>query len=657
LSAAVGAALLASLRHRARSLGDYLDTLLVESGGANTGLRSVLQLFVQYSRAVQSQAAQLTDDPDPAGTLLALFAHLREVEDLADSFFARGHAIHVPRSLVAAVRRELQDLGLGSREPVLVLGPPQNFETFVDDLHDYLFARLDLVEQPPEPKSVAVITLPYMEGTRALWQPVTVGHEVAHLAVAEDDVVTGLQTDKWIDQSLVDRSLEPQPDWLHERGNPLQQVRTALRLWVTEILCDLQALRRWGPAGAAAVAEFLISIGAYDHSSDSHPPGWLRIHCLMESLGSDAVGLEPAVEAWRPFAAPPSANVEVPLVTLLSHQIQEHLQGLREAAEQLPGEPYDWRSREEVVSHIRNRLSVGIPGAERVGDCDVTPQDVVNAGWLARAGAAAEMDSEPQAQVLQTLDDLVSKALDTLDFLSLWNRAVSDAAPLHPEPAAAPPTRENQSSPTGRTFHGAVLSAQAIEARLDESSAGGSCHEGKTLTVTPRMKGAAQGTGLDVRLSTQFIVFRRSSTATFDALDTSQSPQNMQEWVEKEWGGQFILHPGELVLAATLEYIVMPSDLTAQVITRSSYGRLGLLSATAVQVHPHFKGCLTLELVNLGQMPLTLAPGERVAQLVFQAVAPPATPPWQKYEFPVGPQFSRVGSDPDVATLLKMRQQ
>lgn len=91
----------------------------------------------------------------------------------------------------------------------------------------------------------------------------------------------------------------------------------------------------------------------------------------------------------------------------------------------------------------------------------------------------------------------------------------------------------------------------------------------------------------------------------------------MQSLIRKGWGESFYLHPGELVLAATLEYIVMPADLTAQVITRSSYGRLGLLSATAVQVHPDFHGCLTLELVNLGEMPLAITPGERVAQLMF----------------------------------------
>ena len=82
----------------------------------------------------------------------------------------------------------------------------------------------------------------------------------------------------------------------------------------------------------------------------------------------------------------------------------------------------------------------------------------------------------------------------------------------------------------------------------------------------------------------------------------------------------------------------------------------GLLSATAVQVQPRFTGCLTLELVNLGQMPLTLTPGERVAQLVFTKVHPPVDTVNAKYSYPTGPQFSRVATDPDLDVLRRIHQ-
>jgi deoxycytidine triphosphate deaminase len=55
-------------------------------------------------------------------------------------------------------------------------------------------------------------------------------------------------------------------------------------------------------------------------------------------------------------------------------------------------------------------------------------------------------------------------------------------------------------------------------------------------------------------------------------------------------GRSIHLHPNEMALGATLEYMALPPDLGAQVVTRSSYGRLGLITATAVQVHPYFHG-------------------------------------------------------------------
>ena len=111
------------------------------------------------------------------------------------------------------------------------------------------------------------------------------------------------------------------------------------------------------------------------------------------------------------------------------------------------------------------------------------------------------------------------------------------------------------------------------------------------------------------------------------------------------------------MLAATLKYVVMPPDLAGQVITRSSYGRLGLLSATAVQVHPRYSGCLTLELVNLGEVPMAITPGERVAQLMLWHTHPDSAdqPDDGKYRRPTGPVFSKIRSDRDADVLRGLR--
>lgn len=56
------------------------------------------------------------------------------------------------------------------------------------------------------------------------------------------------------------------------------------------------------------------------------------------------------------------------------------------------------------------------------------------------------------------------------------------------------------------------------------------------------------------------------------------------------------------------------------VVGRSTWGRLGLIVATAVGIHPGFAGSLTLELRNLGEAPITLFPVQTIAQLFFHQV-------------------------------------
>jgi deoxycytidine triphosphate deaminase len=300
---------------------------------------------------------------------------------------------------------------------------------------------------------------------------------------------------------------------------------------------------------------------------------------------------------------------------------------------------------------------------------------------------------------LDTLDKLVAKGLDTTDFLRLWHKYSVDDADLKPsrddaskesplkindggeeppvqagqQPTAAdvPPSNSSNDS-SSQPRHGnhapansdaraaghGVLSEVELRRRLELGRKPTQVSENvkQRLIVTPEVTLVISGASMDVRIGRGFITFRRSSTAAFDALSADQRPREMQEFVQKDWGGEFVLHPGELVLAATLEFMMLPGDLTAQVVTRSSYGRLGLLSATAVQVQPKFTGCLTLELVNLGQMPLTLTPGERVAQLVFTKVHPPVDTVDTKYSYPTGPQFSKVASDPDLDVLRQIHR-
>jgi dCTP deaminase len=88
----------------------------------------------------------------------------------------------------------------------------------------------------------------------------------------------------------------------------------------------------------------------------------------------------------------------------------------------------------------------------------------------------------------------------------------------------------------------------------------------------------------------------------------------------------FLLHPGKLALVPTLEWLVLPNDLQGIVTARSSWAREGLNIATATIVNPAYRGTVTLELANFGEIPIKLYPGLRIAQIAFYVLDPGRDP-------------------------------
>jgi len=92
------------------------------------------------------------------------------------------------------------------------------------------------------------------------------------------------------------------------------------------------------------------------------------------------------------------------------------------------------------------------------------------------------------------------------------------------------------------------------------------------------------------------------------------------ERYEIPFKSKFLLHPGSLALVPTLEWVALPNDLHGAVTAKSTWAREGLSIATATFVEPGYRGIITLELANLGEIPITLYPGLRLAQIAFATV-------------------------------------
>ena len=153
----------------------------------------------------------------------------------------------------------------------------------------------------------------------------------------------------------------------------------------------------------------------------------------------------------------------------------------------------------------------------------------------------------------------------------------------------------------------------------------------KRLVITPLLDPSSQidesAGAVDIRLGTKFIVPQRTHVPYLDVRDrdfNSKFPQAVES-VHVAFGECLTLHPGHFVLGSSLEYFRLPPDLSGYVVSRSSWGRLGLMVATAIGIHPGFFGVLCLELSNSAEVPIALYPGVTIAQVFFHKVMPDST--------------------------------
>jgi dCTP deaminase len=133
-------------------------------------------------------------------------------------------------------------------------------------------------------------------------------------------------------------------------------------------------------------------------------------------------------------------------------------------------------------------------------------------------------------------------------------------------------------------------------------------------------------TSVDLRLGRWFRSFKQSQNkSTVLAKFGMQSDENDYPAAQTRehfvpFGANFVLHPGRFVLGATLEWLRLPKTLSGYVTGKSSLGRHGLIIETAAGIHPSFSGCLTLELANVGEVPLEISPGMQICQLFLHRV-------------------------------------
>ena len=191
------------------------------------------------------------------------------------------------------------------------------------------------------------------------------------------------------------------------------------------------------------------------------------------------------------------------------------------------------------------------------------------------------------------------------------------------------------------------LSDGDIEQRIADGS----------IVIEPQpAEDAIAGISVDLRLDHRFRVFNNNSVTHLDLSgERAQLERDinriMSKEIEIEEGEALYIHPGELILGATMESVTVPDDLVGWLDGRSSLARLGLMvHVTAGRIDPGWQGQIVLEFYNNGKLPLALRPGMVICAMSFEMLSSPALRPYNKrenakYRDQKGATFSRIAKD------------
>lgn len=155
---------------------------------------------------------------------------------------------------------------------------------------------------------------------------------------------------------------------------------------------------------------------------------------------------------------------------------------------------------------------------------------------------------------------------------------------------------------------------------------------------------------VDFRLGNTFMVFEHSRFSYIDPRHP-QSIGDAMRTMHVEDDEQFIMQPGDFALASTKESLELPNDLLGRLEGRSSIARLGItVHSTAAVFEPGWIGTATMELSNLGRMPVALYPGMRICAFSFQTVSSPVMTQYRdkkgnKYAGQIDPRASQLSEE------------
>ncbi len=167
------------------------------------------------------------------------------------------------------------------------------------------------------------------------------------------------------------------------------------------------------------------------------------------------------------------------------------------------------------------------------------------------------------------------------------------------------------------------------------------------ISPAPDLSEQLGSCSIDLHLGNTFRIFNRSRYPYIDLKGKIDANEITKEVTVPD-GEAFIMQPGDFALAITAETLELADDILGRIEGRSSLGRLGIIvHGTASIFDPGWVGKATMELGNLGTMPVALYPGMRICAFAFEELSSPAEVPYRakkgnKYAGATGPDASKL---------------
>jgi dCTP deaminase len=482
-----------------------------------------------------------------------------------------------------------------------------------------------------EEETIPLISLPRIDLNSPSSWPILF-HELAHIEVSIDDVWSNyLSLVKPSQQKL---ALDAIADY-SATSDPAD-VQGELRSWLLECWCDAFGVVCAGPAiFFAQLHSFAFSSPGYMRQNSvkglKYPPAWFRLKLI---LAFSQARLDGAHEETRKMVCKAMEDEKKLIANLVGQEVlfDSNLSVLISVFKEFirtafPRQDYQLGAQisSSNLRQLVEDLSLGLPipsindTSEGEPQRAASPAEILLAGWIYRCtelrkkfesslfpkDSARLVDAQTVVAQVKRADESLKRSIQMAEWFAILNKA-----------SIQEPTKQEGISEADLLHHvpAGVLSDRDLKVLM----------LAKKLRIIPLIdpKFQIRGTVIDLRLGHNFEIFPSSVPRIVDAMLDSDDNISDSVEVDIDFGQGMDIGPGQFMLAHTLEYIKLPTNVAAQVEGRSSFARIGLqVHMTANLVEAGFDGCLTLEILNSGPSSIRLYPGMRIAQLRFFRLA------------------------------------